>query len=205
MWSVWLWRFGHESWSTCVTNRWMLRDVAEQYAELVMERFAPAEQRFATDAARDASTLYQRFAFLQSLLAGDTFEAAIHQVLNRPHRAWVDEYEPRYPGQGIPGSSDVARQLHRPGPRLLWLGDEQQPGRSLPSRITVARTEETLDTPANRFIKFALTRWRDTTVDIGSALSREEPSAPVSRGLREVEVLTNRLDALLSEELYSRA
>ncbi len=96
----------------------------------------------------------------------------------------------------------VARQLHAPGPRLLWPGHEPLPGRSLPARITVARTEETLDTPANRFIKFALTRWRDTAVDIGDALRREKPSAPVTRGLREVEALTNRLDGLLSEELF---
>jgi predicted component of viral defense system (DUF524 family) len=183
--------------------RWMLRDIAEHCAELVMDRFAPAEQRFATDAARDAPTLYQRFAFLQSLVTGDAFEAAIHQVLGRPHRGWVDEPEARHASRGIPAASAVARQLRTPGPRCRWPNkDSETRGNFLPARFDVSRTEETLDTPANRFVKFALTRWRDSAADIGDCLAREKPSAPVIRGLREVEALTGYLDALLSEELF---
>ena len=62
--------------------RWMLRDIADEIAEVVMERFAPTEQRFAIDEAADAQTLYQRFAFLRSLLSDDSLEAAIHQIVS---------------------------------------------------------------------------------------------------------------------------
>ncbi|MGD0949032.1 MAG: DUF2357 domain-containing protein [Candidatus Binatia bacterium] len=183
--------------------RWMLRDIAEHCAELVMDRFAPAEQRFATDSARDAPTLYQRFAFLQSLVTGDAFEAAIHQVLGRPHRGWVDEPEPRHPSRGIPATSEVAQQLQMPGPRCRWPnGRSEITGDFLPARFHVSRTEETLDTPANRFVRFALMRWRDTAADIGHYLTCENRSAPVARGLREVEALIRYLDSLLSEQLF---
>lgn len=184
--------------------RWMLRDIAEHCAELVMDRFAPAEQHFTTNSARDAPTLYQRFAFLQSLVTGDAFEAAIHQVLARPHRGWVDEPEARHPSRGIPATSAVARQLQMPGLRCRWSskGDSDVEQAFLPARFQVSRTEETLDTPANRFVKFALTRWRDTAADIGDLLFRKSRSAPVIRGLREVEALIGYLDALLSEDLF---
>jgi len=185
--------------------RWMLRDIAEHCAELVMDRFAPTEQHFAADSARDAPTLYQRFAFLQSLVTGDAFEAAIHQVLARPHRGWVDEPEARHPSRGIPATSAVARQLQMPGPRCRWSNTDSRSGVEqgfLPARFHVLRTEETLDTPANRFVKFALTRWRDMAADIGDCLAQESRSAPVIRGLREVEALTGYLDSLLSEDLF---
>ena len=46
--------------------RWMLQNIAEDFSEVIMERFAPTEQRFAIDQYQDAKTLYQRFAFLKT-------------------------------------------------------------------------------------------------------------------------------------------
>lgn len=183
--------------------RWMLRDIAEGFAEVVMERFSPSELRFEVDDTRDAPTLYQRFAFLKSLIIGEAFEAAIQQILARPHRTWMVEDELRAPGQTQPAASTVARQIASPGPRVPWPATGLSGNlASLPARLSVQRYEETLDTPENRFIKFALTRWRDAVAHIGLTLATQPPSHPVTRGLREVEVLTEQLDALLSVELF---
>lgn len=179
--------------------RWMLRDVADGLAELVMERFAPTEQRFAQEPGRDPVTLYQRFAFLAGLISGETFEAAVHQILARPHRAWVVEAEERRPGQGFPATSAALRQLNRPGRRIEWPGGALQ---TLPVTVAVGRTVDTVDTPENRFVKFVLTYWRDFAVDVADALAREVPGSPVERGLREVEAVISRLDELLASDLF---
>jgi len=100
--------------------RWMLQNIAESFSEVVMERFAPTEQRFAIDQTQDAKTLYQRFAFLKSLISGEVFEAAMRQIIARPHRMWVEEEEFRRPGQSIKADSRVARQLSKSGPRVTW-------------------------------------------------------------------------------------
>ncbi|MCL5046294.1 MAG: restriction endonuclease-like protein [Actinobacteria bacterium] len=181
--------------------RWMLRDIAEVFSEIVMERFAPTEQRFGIDETRDAATLYQRFAFLRELITGEAFEASVHQILARPHRAWVVEEEIRRPGQGVRATSAVARQLGAPGPRLPW----EHPGASirlLPAQLRVERTEETLDTPENRFIKFAFTRWLNVMSSFYRALERETPNEPIRRGLREITAVSDWLEALLSKELF---
>lgn len=180
--------------------RWMIRDIATAMSEVVMERFAPTEQRFAPDHARDAATLYQRFAFLQNLIVGETFEAAVSHVLGRPHHGWISVEERRSPGRGAPGSSRLARQLSRAGPRVCWPHGILS---SLPRELEVERHEETLDTTPNRFVKFALERWRDVVVTISDALGNETGTGgPAERGSREAANLLARLDALLSQPLF---
>jgi predicted component of viral defense system (DUF524 family) len=181
--------------------RWMLRDIADMAAEVIMERFAISEQRFAFDETRDARTLYQQFEFLQSLLSGSEFEAAIRQILTRPYVAWEELEELRPPSRRVPGSSDVARQVAKAGRRLPWpknaLGIP-----TLPALFRVHRTETSVDNIPNRFVKFALTRWRDVVLLIERALEKEQVVQPVQRGLREVRAVADRLDVLVNEELF---
>jgi predicted component of viral defense system (DUF524 family) len=180
--------------------RWMLRDIAEAMSEVIMERFAPSQQRFEPDHARSAATLYQRFAFLQSLILGGPFEAAIGQVLARPHRHWESRVERRSPASGIRASSKVAGQLAAIGPRVPWHGHPVLT--SLPAELDVEKHEETLDTPPNRFVRFALERWREVILAMAAALERERTVAPVERGLTEARVLLARIDAVLAEPLF---
>jgi predicted component of viral defense system (DUF524 family) len=182
--------------------RWMLRDIADGMAELVMHRFSPSAQRFAIDETQDAATLYQRFAFLKSLLESDVFEGSIQQVLHRPYRAWVEETESRPPGRGVPSRSAVIQQLTQPGPRVsAGLLARTLGLASLPRTLQVRRTEASLDNVPNRFVAFALRRWRDVTAQIGDALKgATSQTSPVQRGLREVEALLDRIDAVLSQE-----
>lgn len=181
--------------------RWMLEDIAAEFTEVVMERFAASEQRFAIDDSGDAQTIYQRFAFLKHLIAGEAFEAAMHQILSRPHRAWVEEEELRPVGRGIPARAAVIRQITgASGPRVPWPGGRLD---SLPARLAIHRTEETLDTPENRFVKFALTCWRDLVAAVESVLATEPESSPVARGRKEVRTVLDRLDELLSAPMFT--
>ncbi len=181
--------------------QWMLGDIAERLTEALMERFAPAERRFALDETKDAKTLYQRFAFLKHLLSGDAFEAAMHRILASPHRLWIDHIEERPPGMGAPAGSGIGRQVaSSPGPRIPWQGGVVP---YMPSRMQVRRTEETQDTPENRFVRFALTYWRDIVADVGSALAAsDDESGTLTRGRREVAAVVERLDELLSDKLF---
>ncbi|MCG0239430.1 MAG: restriction endonuclease-like protein [Firmicutes bacterium] len=146
---------------------------------------------------------YQRFVFLKSLLADGTLDAAIHQILTSPHRAWVPTEEWRRPGQHLPASAGVVRQLGAAGPRLLWPdAPSHLPMQSLPEKFQVRRTKETLDTPENRFVKFALLRWQELAVQIYEALAQEAPRYPVQRGLREVQGLLDFLDTFLAAKLF---
>lgn len=181
--------------------RRMLLDITDEGAEVVMEHFAPAEQRFAIDESTDAETLYQRFAFLQSLLRDEGLDAALQNILARPHVTWEVFEEERRPDRGARASSGLSRALTVPGPRGPAPAYLRPVVAFLPHRIASTRTETTVDNVPNQFVRFALTRWRDVLHLIRDGLTR---SAGISarRGLLEVDVILERLEGVLSEELF---
>ena len=179
--------------------RWMVRDLAEQMSEVVMNRFAPAVQQFDIDNTRDAQTLYQRFAFLKSLISGENFQAAVSEIVRRPHVAWIDYHEPIHPSKGIKAGSYVSRQLAKAGPRSPWTNEVID---SIPQIIHRHRTEVTVDTTPNRFVKFALEQWRDVVSRITEILTTQSANPAIDRGLRELKETSDYLDAVLAEGFF---
>ncbi len=180
--------------------RRMLSDVADVATEAVMERFAASQQTFTPAETGDPLTLYQRFAFLQSLLSQEAFQAALYRILTKPYEQWETVEELKRANQGIRSGGQLSGQLCTPGRRLSWPGSPL--GIDVPAVIRTARTETTLDNVPNRFVKFALTGWREVVQQLRDAMSCIHQSAAVSRGLRESQSLLDSLDALLGEELF---
>ena len=179
--------------------QWMMGDVAEALTEIVMYNFAATEQRFVVDDTRDAVTLYQRFAFLRSLVATDGFRAAISEIVKRPHVSWEQIHEAAAPGHGMKGTSFLLRQLARPGRRVPWPAG---PIDTTLRTLDRCKTEVSLDTTPNRFVKFALTRWRGVVSRIEEILRQGENNPVRRRGIRETNQVLDELDAMLSEELF---
>lgn len=178
----------------------MLGDLADVAVETLMLGFQPSAGAFDFAPAATPRLLYQQFALLHLLLFRNDSETALAHVLRRPHRAWVTTTERRSAGRPLPGSSRLAQSLTRPGPRQNWrLGAATT---SLPLWIDVDTTTETLDTPANRFVKFALERWRDVALLAGEAVERDLKGGPRRRGRVEVGRTIERLDELLAAPLF---
>ena len=178
--------------------RWMLRDIADLMTELVMQRFAPTFATFEQDPSRDAITLYERFEFLRALLSDERVATAFELIRRRPHVGWEAEQELVYPGHGLKATAQVVRGMSGPGSRIPW---PHGPTTTIPTRVLKSRTEATHDTTANRFIRFALERWRQVVMDVQEALAKDGGVAQ-SRGLREARQLLERLDTELHDELF---
>jgi uncharacterized protein len=161
--------------------RQMLDDIADVATEAILQGFTPPAVALEHDATTRSQLLYQQFAFLHARLTASG-ERDLALVLHRPHRAWVEEEELRQPGAPLRGGARNLRALARAGPRVPVPAG--QPISSLPARVSVTRTEETLDTDANRFVLFALERWREIAqrvIDVLTAQSRR--AGPISRGI----------------------
>ncbi len=179
----------------------MLREIADTAAEAVLQGFAPATTSTAMLPSRPPRLLYQQFAILQARLSDPELQDAIAEVVHRPQREWTDETEFRPAGRPLKASADVARALTGPGPRVRTL-NRLGPLETLPLTISSRRTEETVDTVPNRFVKFALTHWRDLASRVADILRPRGDAAYAIRGFTIVRRVIDSLDDVLSEPLF---
>ena len=179
----------------------MLREIADLASEAVLQGFAPAATSAAVSPSRAPRLLYQQFAILQARLADDELVDAIAEVLHRPQRDWVRDTEWRPPGRPLRGGGDAARALTAPGRRVhatTAVGSLE----TLPSIIASYRSEETVDTVPNRFVKFALSHWRELAERLGDMLSSRSEAAYGVRGTAAVERVVEALDDILAEPFF---
>jgi predicted component of viral defense system (DUF524 family) len=179
--------------------RWMLRDLNDEAASLVLERFAPTKQRLIEDWTRPPKSAYERFVHLQALFADPSFEQAVIFVTNRPYVEWVEQTELRMPNQPMRGGSRLARALTRPGPRVEWPGGAT---RTLPAKIIIDVTAPTVDNVPNRFVKHVLDRFARLLSQMRDSLLSQPESVSAPRGLREIEEIARRLEVLRSAPIF---
>lgn len=191
--------------------RSMLERIAEATVDLLVHAPSISDLRLETDESASGESLQQQFFLLRGILEGDEFNSAIEQVLRHPHSRLVSVDNERHLSSGIRGSAAVSRQFSGSGRRqslppnhplhrkLRDLG-VQIP--SVPLQIIGEEFEETRDTPENRFIKHAVSEFRDALDRIAEKLKKNgRPSHIMAE--REVVPLLSRLDAILSNELFS--
>lgn len=140
--------------------RQMLGDIAEYYTDLVLQQGAPVTQRLEIDTNTSAETLYQRFAFVKSLIESDAFSEAIHKIISNPIRKWTDS--------NIQRKIDGVKRFTRKNIREIVssnyrinLSESYRRGllsclTSVPRTIEVEYKKDTIDNQENQFIKFVL-------------------------------------------------
>ncbi len=178
----------------------MLMRIAEEGAEIVQSSFAPSAVHLEPDGSQAPETIYQRFAFLQSLLKSPSFLEAMDQVRYRPHSEFQTVRHEVDPARSMRPSSQLARQL-------AASGDRQPIGRpigrmtSLPRRVWTTQHVESLDTEPNRFIRFALLGWKELVSSVRAAMEQKledsKPSKAARRGAAEAARLERQLERLL--------
>ena len=179
----------------------MLGDVAEVATEALLQGFAPAALTLEQDSRTRSRLLYQQFAFLSARLASREVQDALALILASPHRSWQTETEFQSAARPLPGSSMLTRALMRPGARVATHG--RLAVASVPATIERHRTEATFDSVPNRFVKYALERWRTIAQRLLDLLSVDlEVVGPVRRGRRVARELQAQIDEVLAAPLF---
>lgn len=140
--------------------RQMLGDIAEYYTDLVLQQGAPVTQRLEIDAQSSAETLYQRFAFVKSLIESDAFSEAIHKIISNPIRKWTDSNIQRKIEGVKRFTRKNIREIASSNDRIN-LSEDYRMGMpvhltSVPRTIEVEYKKDTIDNQENQFIKFVL-------------------------------------------------
>lgn len=140
--------------------RKMLEDITAYYTDLVLMQGSPVTQKLEIDNDTPQQTLYQRYAFIRSIVESPAFQEAIHKIIANPVRKWEETIVER-------NSSNVKRLTRRNMHQIassrdripVYNGEEiglPHGLNSVPRTLTVAYKRDTLDNQENQFVKFAL-------------------------------------------------
>ena len=162
--------------------RCMLNDIARRATDLVFSAEHVVSQVVTPDYAVDARTLYQRFAFLKSILESEPFKEAVTRICAAPIRTLKDEEAEVRPQQVRRVTASVARQFARANKMPRW--------------ITVTDRNETVDVPENRFVKFVLSFFADFLRQI-ARLAKDD-----TRLQSEAIALAEQMDIYLAEPFF---
>ncbi|MDQ6991969.1 MAG: DUF2357 domain-containing protein, partial [Mariprofundus sp.] len=183
--------------------RVMLKDITEHCTDLLMQHSSPVTQTFETDYDADASTIYQRFAFVKSIVDSDAFQEAIHRVITSPVTAWAETEQDvdirnirRMKSSHLRQFATRSNRVDLPSNHPL----RDSGLASVPARITVAGKIETVDTPENRFVKHMLETYLNFCVQVRERLKKEKGDHP--RAYSEANALSEKLEDILNHDFF---
>ena len=112
--------------------------------------------KFTTDPEEAARLTLEKFLFLRAHLPPERLEGLLEAIKRRPNSPLVREASWSPPSAA--GSPDWVRD-----PAGMARDWQRLPcgGRTVPGQVLDVRREDSVDTPANRFLKFALTEFRE--------------------------------------------
>lgn len=141
----------------------MMADITSYYTELVMLSSSPVTQKFMPDANESSKTLYQKFAFVKSIIESEEFEEALHEILYNPVRAWAETTIEKPICATRRMNRSAMRQMATASNRMALPDDVCIDGglTSVPRTLLVASKKDTIDTAENRFVKYVLTTFHD--------------------------------------------
>jgi predicted component of viral defense system (DUF524 family) len=185
--------------------RSMLEDIADRCADFLLQIDSPVDQQFVPDDEANEATLAQRLYFLKSLLGGEDFQQAVQRIVTMPNTQWREEFRTVDVRQSQRLGRYEVKQFASAGRRMRV--PEAHPLRdvmkTLPERIEVRDKRDTVDTPENRFVKYALNQFLQTLEDLLQKFPTiGNGSYP---GLREeIDDLIDGLEETISHDVFKQ-
>ncbi len=177
----------------------MLELITEKCTDLLMQANSPVSHHFETDFGRDNETLYQKFAFIKSIIATDEFSESINRIVSAPVTRWK-EYEEQKDIRKVRRFKNTNMREFVKGSNRTSLPDNhflQAYGvNSLPERISSIKKTDTVDTPENRFVKHALEVFLKFCSDINRV------AASGSKLEKESFLVIRKLESYLQNSLF---
>jgi len=177
----------------------MLELITEKCTDLLLQSNSPVSHHFDVDYSKTSQTLYQKFAFIKSIIDSAEFKDAVHRIVTAPVTKWTDTHEEkdvrgvrRFTYTNVKELVKGGKRTNLPSGHYL----ESYGLKTLPERITTVRKTDSVDTPENRFIKHALETFLKFCSDINKAAQKE------SKLDSESETLITELESQLHHSVF---
>ncbi len=137
----------------------MLELITEKCTDLLMQANSPVSHNFEADFDKVNETLYQKFTFVKSIIATDEFAESLHRIVTSPVTQWQETLEQKDIRNVRRFRNSNIKELVKGTNRTHLLQNhylKKHNIHSLPGKISKVHKADTIDTPENRFVKFAL-------------------------------------------------
>ncbi len=179
--------------------QYMLNSITEKCTDLILQANSPVSHSFETDFNADNKTLYQRFAFVKSIINSEEFEDAINRIISSPTTKWTEEAEETDIRKIKRFRNNEIKQLINSNNRTKLSSNHSLNSsklKSVATKISSYKKIESVDTSENRFIKHALETFSKFCMDIGN-----HPNAG-QRLKYEANIVTEKLENHLQRSLF---
>ena len=158
--------------------RKMMEDITAYYTDLVLLQGSPVTQKLEIDYDAPQQTLYQRYAFVRSIVESNAFQESIHKIIANPVRKWEETT--------VECNVCNVKRLTRKNMHQIATSRDRIPVQnardiglpsgvsSVPRLLTVAYKRDSLDNQENQFIKFVLHSFSSFCADLRSKKNANE-------------------------------
>jgi predicted component of viral defense system (DUF524 family) len=183
----------------------MLEYITEKCTDLLLQINSPVFQSFEPNFEKDISedVLYQRFIFLKSIIGTSEFHEAVHRIVSFPNTKWEEETELKDVRNVRRFSRSAVSELFKGKNRMKIPASHPLVGYgldSVPTKILSSRKVDSLDTPENRFIKYALESFLKFCVEINAKGKKLNGQSQLSK---ESDRLVSELENHLHHSIFS--
>lgn len=135
----------------------LTESLAEHCAELLLD-YSGATSNVFTTSDDDSKTLLEQFIFLRQFCFSENIEGLFESIRRNPDHILVENEEFRPLGYGVPSKRVYTSPFSY---TRNWSRIVENTGRMhyAPAEMAVTHKSDSLDTPANRFLKFALQKF----------------------------------------------
>lgn len=146
--------------------------LAEVCSELLLD-YAGSTSNVYSQSKEGKKTLLEQFIFLRKFCYGDNLQGLVEAIKRNPDRMLGQEEELKPTGSGMPSKKFFRNPFSYSRGWVNVAEQDTERGIYIPQTVSVTRKYDRLDTPANRFVKFALHKFDSICVDLVQALTAD--------------------------------
>jgi hypothetical protein len=181
----------------------MLEFIAEKSIDLLFDLRAPSLVRLSPRSNSSPSSVAQRFSFARHFVSSRDFRDAIARIVKFPHDRTVLHQEEQSSRRSFCPTAGLIRQVAGRQPRIAL--PESHPlcatlG-SLPLSLSLPQPTRILDTPENRFVKYALMSFEVFFEDLERELAPSKRPEDI-RLKREIGLYRAQMAEILSHSFF---
>jgi len=173
--------------------------LAQRCAELLLD-YSGSTSNLYSSSDDSSKTLLEQFIFLRQFCYSENIQGLFESIKRNPDSVLVQEEEFRPVGLGTPCKKLFSNPISY---AKNWKEFSEVDGRKfyIPQQIAVTQKHDNVDTPANRFLKYALERFDYICLELIEALGKDGAEKQ-TECLREAKAIHGMLDTISRDHFF---